>query len=191
MTGQTLMLLLGAYLLGSIPTAYLVVRFTTGEDIRYLGDGNVGAKNTYESVGKLAGFSIAAVDIGKGFLTVVVARHLSMSLGVTLLAGACVVLGHDFSVFLGFQGGQGMAATVGVFSALFPQITLIAFAVFLLVLAVTRNWDLSCGIGFFILVAGLWFSGQSIKKILFTMLLLPLIGIRKLLQAWQARRLAV
>ena len=73
MTGQTLMLLMGAYLLGSIPTAYLVVRFTTREDIRYLGDGNVGVKNTYESVGKLAGFTVAAVNIGKGILTVAVA----------------------------------------------------------------------------------------------------------------------
>lgn len=190
MSGQTLMLLLGAYLLGSIPAAYLVTRYTTGEDIRYLGNGNVGAKNTYESVGKQAGFAVAVFDVGKGILTVAAARYLSFSEGVILLAGACVVLGHDFSIFLGFQGGQGMAATVGVFSVLFPQVTLLALAASLLAFALTRNWDLSCGIGFFILVAGLWFSGHSIKKILFTVLLLPLIGIKKLLQVWQARRLA-
>ena len=62
MTGKTLMLLLGAYLLGSIPAAYLVTRFTTGEDIRYLGNGNVGAKNTYETVGKQAGFAVAVAN---------------------------------------------------------------------------------------------------------------------------------
>ena len=124
MTTQTLLFLLGAYLVGSLPTAYILTRILTGKDIRQLGDGNVGAKNTFESVGKLAGFSVSVIDIGKGLLTVAAAKHLSMSEGVILLAGACVVLGHDFSIFLNFQGGQGMAATAGVFGGLFPMVTI-------------------------------------------------------------------
>lgn len=191
MISQVWLLLLGAYLLGSIPSAYLIVRVSTGEDIRYMGDGNVGAKNAYESVGKLIGFSIAAADIGKGFLAVTAARHFGFSEGLILLAGGCVVLGHDFSIFLGFQGGQGMAATVGVFGALFPQAILLAFISFLIILALTRNWDLSCGIAFFLLVAGLWISGHPTKQILFSMLLLPWIALRKLIQTWQTHRLSV
>ncbi len=191
MISQVWLLLLRAYLLGSIPSAYLIVRVSTGEDIRYMGDGNVGAKNAYESVRKLIGFSIAAADIGKGFLAVTAARHFGFSEGLILLAGGCVVLGHDFSIFPGFQGGQGMAATVGVFGALFPQATLLAFISFLVILALTRNWDLSYGIAFFLLVAGLWISGHPTKQILFSMLLLPWIALRSLIQTWQTRRLSV
>jgi len=191
MTSQVWLLLVGAYLLGSIPSAYLIVRVTTGEDIRYMGDGNVGAKNAYESVGKLIGFSIAAADIGKGFLAVTAARNLGFSEGLILLAGGCVVLGHDFSIFLGFQGGQGMAATVGVFNALFPLVTTLAFISFLVLLVLTRNWDLSCGIAFCLLVVGVWLSGYPTKQILFSMLLLPWIALSKVIQSWRTRRFLV
>ncbi len=190
MFNKVWILLLGVYLLGSIPTAYLLVRFTSGEDIRHLGNGNVGARNAFESTGKLIGLVIAAVDIGKGFLAVAFTRNLGFPDGVVLLAGACVVLGHDFSVFLGFQGGQGMAATVGVFGALFPQVTLLAFIAFLVILTFTHNWDLSCGIAFFLLVAGLWITGQPIRKVVYSMLL-PWIALRKLIQTWQDSRFAV
>ena len=191
MSSPNWILLLGAYLLGSIPTAYLLVRFSSGEDLRFLGNGNLGAKNAYESAGRLIGLFIAAIDIGKGFLAVSAARNFGFSNGIVLLAGACVVIGHDFSVFLGFQGGQGMAATVGVFGALFPQVTLFAFFVFLVMFALSNNWDLSCGIAFFLLVAGLWITDQPTRQVLYSMILLPWIALKKLIQSWQARRFAV
>ena len=188
MSSYIWILLLGAYLLGSIPTAYLIVRFSSGEDLRYLGDGNLGAKNASESAGSLF---IAAIDIGKGFLAVSADRNFGFSNGIVLLAGACVVIGHDFSVFLGFQGGQGMIATVGVFGALFPQVTLFAFFVFLVMFALSNNWDLSCGIAFFLLVVGLWITDQPTRQVLYSMILLPWIALKKLIQSWQARRFAV
>ena len=191
MNSQIWMLLLGSYLIGAIPTAYLLVRFITGEDIRFLGDGNVGAKNTFESAGKLIGLMVACVDIGKGFLAISAARNLGFGNNLVLLAGALVVIGHDFSVFLGFQGGQGMAATVGVFGALFPQITLLAFIVFLILLAITRNWDLSCGIGFFLLVVSVWWTDHPTSHVVFCMLLLPWIAFSKFVQNWRSRRLAI
>ena len=191
MNPQIWILLLGSYLLGAVPTAFLFVHLLAGEDIRNLGDGNVGAKNTFESVSKWMGFCVAGIDITKGWLVIGTARGLGFSEGAVLLAGAAVVLGHDFSVFLNFQGGQGMAATVGVFIALFPQITLAAFVVFLVFLALTRNWDLSCGLAFFLLVLGLWITGRPNQQILFAMLLLPWIALSKMIQNWQKRRLVV
>jgi glycerol-3-phosphate acyltransferase PlsY len=191
MSSQVGMLLLGSYLIGSIPTAYLLVRFITGEDIRFLGDGNVGAKNTFESAGKLIGFLVAGVDIGKGFLTIAVARNLGFGDNLVLLAGAFVVIGHDFSIFLGFQGGQGMAATVGVFGALFPQMTLLAFILFLILLIFSKNWDLSCGIAFFLLVAGVWLTDQPANQVVFCMLLLPWIAFSKFIQNWRSHRVAI
>jgi glycerol-3-phosphate acyltransferase PlsY len=191
MTTQTLLFLLGAYLVGSLPTAYIITKILTGEDIRQLGDGNVGAKNTFESVGKLAGFTVSLIDISKGFLTITAAKSLALSEVVILIAGACVVLGHDFSIFLGFQGGQGMAATAGVFGGLFPVVTLLAVSTFFLSLAVTKNWDLSCAIGFLLLIAGVWITGHTINQILFSILILPWIGIKKLIQVWQERRVVI
>ena len=191
MNSQTWMLLLGSYLIGSIPTAYLLVRFLTGEDIRFLGDGNVGAKNTFESVGIWIGLLVACVDIGKGFLIIAAARNLGFGENMVLLAGALVVIGHDFSIFLSFQGGQGMAATAGVFGALFPQITFIAFVVFLILLAITQNWDLSCGIGFSLLVISVWWTGHPTSHVVFCMLLLPWIAFSKFIQNWRSQRLAI
>jgi glycerol-3-phosphate acyltransferase PlsY len=191
MNPQLWMLYLGAYLLGAVPTAYLVVRLTSGEDIRLLGDGNVGAKNTYESVSKWMGFLVAGIDITKGWIVINIARELGFNDGAVLIAGAAAVIGHDFSVFLNFQGGQGMAATVGVLLALFPQLTLAAVIIFLVFLSLIRNWDLSCGLAFFLLVLGLWITDQPTRQILFVMLLLPWIAVSKIIQNWQKQHLAI
>jgi glycerol-3-phosphate acyltransferase PlsY len=99
MTTQAWAILLGAYLLGSIPSAHLVVRFVARADIREIGDGNLGAKNTLESVGRLPGLVVAAAGMAKGAVAMIMARQFTIPENVVLLAGACVVLGHDFSIF--------------------------------------------------------------------------------------------
>lgn len=190
MTAQSWAVLLGAYLLGSIPSAYLVARYASGVDIRQIGDGNVGAKNTFESLGRLPGLAVAAADIGKGALAVTMARHFRLPENILLLTGVCVVLGHDFSLFLRFRGGQGMATVAGVLGVLFPREVGLAFAAFALVLAITRNWDLSCGIGFGLLPVSLCLAGRPPKQALYPVLLIPTIGMRKLMQVWQARHAA-
>lgn len=190
MTAQTWLVLLGAYLLGSIPAAYIVGRLVAGVDIRQLGDGNVGARNTFKSVGKRAGLAVALVDVGKGALAVALARRFAVTEEMALLAGVCVVLGHDFSVFLRFQGGQGMATTVGVLGVLFPQETAVGLVALAAVYVLTRNWDLSCGIGLGLLVIAMWVAGQSAVRVLYATILLPIIGAKKLLQVWHRRRLA-
>ena len=190
MTTQAWAALLGAYLLGSIPSAALVARCAAGVDIRKIGNGNVGTKNTFESLGWLPGVAVLAADLGKGALAVAMARRFRLPETVLLLAGVCVVLGHDFSLFLRFQGGQGMATMVGVFGELFPRQTALAFLVFAVALIVTRNWDLSCAIGFVLLPVFLWLSGQPSRRALYPVLLTPTIGVKKLVQVWQAQRLA-
>ena len=191
MNSQAWLLFLGAYLVGAVPTAYLLVRLITGDDIRILGDGNVGAKNTFESVSRWLGIFIAGIDITKGWMVINAARLFGFSEGTVLFAGAAVVLGHDFSIFLNFRGGQGMAATVGIFLALFPQITLGAFLAFLVFLALTKHWDLSCGLAFFLLTISLWITGRPNEQILFVMLLLPWIAFSKIIQNRKKRRLAI
>lgn len=175
--------LLTAYLLGSIPSAQLAAHVFTGKDIRLMGDDNMGGKNVFLSVGRIAGVGVTLVDIAKGALAIALARHIGASEMVILLAGACVVLGHDFPVFGGFRGGQGMATILGVFGLLFPLETLVALAVLPVVLLVTHNWDASCAAACAALVAMMTLTGQPPKRLLYIVLILPTIGVRKIMQA--------
>lgn len=182
--------LLGAFLLGSLPTAYLVARLAAGIDIRTVGDGNMGAKNTYLSVGPLAGVLVGAVDIGKGAGAIALTRALGEPEAVVRAAGLCAVLGHDFTPFLRFRGGQGMATILGVFGMLYPWELAGALMVVALALALTRNWDLSWGIGFGLFALSLWFTDHTAGEASYPLILLPTIGLSKLLQVWRARRAA-
>jgi len=105
-----------SYLLGSIPTAYLFARVTKGIDIRQHGSGNVGATNAFRVLGKLAGTIVLLIDILKGILaTTLVADFFQFNsvLGRVVL-GAVVVAGHNWTIFLQFKGGKGIATSLGV-----------------------------------------------------------------------------
>jgi glycerol-3-phosphate acyltransferase PlsY len=188
MTLQAWAVLLGAYLLGSFPSAYLITRRVTGIDIRQLGNGNAGTRNTWLSVGWLPGLAVGITDAAKGALAIAMARQFHMAENVVLLAGACVVLGHDFPLFLGFRGGQGMAAMVGVFFTLFPRESVLALLAWLITLVLTRKWDLSCLVGFTLLPILMGAFGRALKQILYPIVLLPTLAVRKLMVAWRTRR---
>jgi glycerol-3-phosphate acyltransferase PlsY len=123
-------------------------------------------------------------------LAVVLARALSGSVEIAMVAGMAAVLGHDFSPFLGFEGGQGMAAMLGAFFVLFPLSTIVAIAVCFAVLGIFRNWDAAWAIGFVALIVLTVAFGYGWGRALFTLLLIPTIGLRKMLQGVIARRKA-
>ena len=110
-----------AYLLGSVPVAWLVFRFRTGRDLRRVGDGNVGAANAArEGAGRAAGAAIILADIGKGLLAVAIARWWSLEIGWWVAAGALVMVGHMFPIFLRFNGGRSAATALGASGAFLP-----------------------------------------------------------------------
>jgi glycerol-3-phosphate acyltransferase PlsY len=115
------------YLLGSIPTAYIFVRVFNGIDIRKAGSGNVGALNAYEVSGSpLIGLSVLLIDVMKGYFAFKLSENLSDGDVVAcLIAGASAVLGHNFSIWINFYGGRGLATSLGVFLALNPILILI------------------------------------------------------------------
>jgi glycerol-3-phosphate acyltransferase PlsY len=132
-----------AYLLGSIPFGYLLVRFFRKEDIRALGSGNIGATNVARSGARGLGILTLFLDALKGYLAVVIAMHLAPSTthgpsSLAVAAAVVAVLGHVFPVWLGFKGGKGIATALGVFIALVPPVALASFLVFLLVVLITR-----------------------------------------------------
>jgi glycerol-3-phosphate acyltransferase PlsY len=137
---------LAAYLLGSIPFGYLLVRLVRKEDIREKGSGNIGATNVIRSGSKGLGALTFILDVLKGFFAVelcaLVAGRAGLALdvraNVVALAALCAILGHVYTIWLGFKGGKGVATAFGVFLALAPWAALAALGVFVLIFAVSR-----------------------------------------------------
>jgi len=150
----SLFIAIGAYLLGSIPTGYLLVRFVRHQDIRSFGSGNIGATNVLRSNGKLLGAGTFLLDMCKGsaavYLGALLAAHLLPSLpyrDAQSLAAVFAVLGHMFPVWLRFRGGKGVATGFGVFLVAAPTAALAAIAVFAVILFVSRYVSLASIIG--------------------------------------------
>jgi glycerol-3-phosphate acyltransferase PlsY len=119
-----------AYLLGSIPFSFLIVKLLAGKDVRRVGSGNVGATNAMRAAGKAAGVAALLLDIAKGVAAVVVARRLGAPPAVVGAAAVAGVLGHCYPVWLGLRGGKGVATSAGAMGALAPPamaMTLLAF----------------------------------------------------------------
>jgi glycerol-3-phosphate acyltransferase PlsY len=104
-----------SYLIGSLPTAYLLVKWKTQQDVRKMGTGNVGALNSYEVTGsRFVGLAVLLVDLMKGAFSVLLTRFLSDGTFTFLgLSALSVVVGHNYNVWLGFKGGRGLAAAAG------------------------------------------------------------------------------
>lgn len=117
-----------AYLIGSIPTGYLIVKSATGQDIRQVGSGSTGATNVKRVMGKKWFFIVLLLDALKGAIPVMIANfvpYLHSNSGLTaVIAAACVLLGHSKSIYLGFTGGKSVASGVGTILALSPTVGL-------------------------------------------------------------------
>ena len=117
-----------AYLIGSIPTGYLIVKSATGQDIRQVGSGSTGATNVKRDMGKKWFFIVLLLDALKGAIPVMIANfvpYLHSNSGLTaVVAAACVLLGHSKSIYLGFTGGKSVASGVGTILALSPTVGL-------------------------------------------------------------------
>jgi glycerol-3-phosphate acyltransferase PlsY len=145
---QTLLLLSGAYLLGSIPFSFLVARVFGVKDVRTVGSGNVGATNVMRQAGKTAGLIAFLLDAAKGALAALMAQRFEdPSSPVVPAAAAMAVLGHMYPVWLGFRGGKGVATGAGAFLPLAPFATLAALLAFALALALTRYVSVASIVG--------------------------------------------
>lgn len=137
-----------AYLLGSIPFGYLLVRIFRKQDIRATGSGNIGATNVVRSGAKGLGILTLLLDLLKAFAAVKVAQYLAPGApgspsDLAVAAGIAAILGHIFPVWLGFKGGKGVASALGVFLALAPIAALSSLGVFIVIFAITRYVSLA------------------------------------------------
>ena len=132
--------LLAAYVLGSIPTSYIMGKLIKGIDIRDFGSGNVGATNALRILGTKVGVFTLIIDMGKGFLAVSIARLIIPEPTdlIIILTGLFAIIGHIYTIFLKFKGGKGVATSAGVFIALVPIPIAIALFVFIIAVWITK-----------------------------------------------------
>ena len=160
-----LIVIIIGYFLGSIPTAYIITRLKTGKDIRKLGGGNVGGLNTLKEVGLIPAIIVTLIDISKG-AAVVAITHWALHLDrpYILLAAIATIIGHNWMVWLKFNGGKGMGASIGVLVIIMPiygySLGLAIFSVIVAIpLLLTSNIALSMGLGLLSLPFIFWLGG--------------------------------
>jgi glycerol-3-phosphate acyltransferase PlsY len=163
---EALAIILG-YLLGSIPSAFIITRLIKGKDIRRIGGGNVGGLNVFREVGPWPALLVGMIDLGKGAAAVAIAKWgFNIPDAYVLIAGLASVIGHNWMVWLKFSGGKGMGATMGALLVLMPTYgyslqLVIFFAIIIIPLLITRNVALSMFLGLASLPLLVWFGTHS------------------------------
>jgi len=178
-----LIILLG-YFLGSIPTAYIAGRLK-GKNIRQTGDGNVGAANAFRQLGAKTGTAVFFVDAGKGILAILIAQAASLPLAVILSTGVITVMGHNWSVFIGFKGGRGESTAIGVLLTLITQPMLILAGPALATLFIKRNVIIASCILFIPLSLVCWWLGVTGALVAYSIGLPCLVGFTHFLRTRQ------
>jgi len=145
-----------AYLIGSIPFGYLIVRRKIGADIRQTGSGGTGATNVSRRAGKAAGILTLLLDAAKGSVAVLIAKAVAGDDWVIAAAAIAALVGHIFPVWLGFRGGKGVATGVGIFLVLAPVALLCAGVVFVAIVALTRYVSLGSIVAAILIPVFVW-----------------------------------
>ena len=155
------LLILAAYLLGSVPAAYLAARFSRGIDLRRYGTGQVGAGNLWRTTSWKFGLPVGIFDLVKGMAMVWAAQLMGLGIAQQVAVGLAVIIGHNWPVFLRFNGGRGVATTLGVVFILMPW----GIAVFCAIASVTillKSSPLPVLVGIAVLPLVSWFFGQPL-----------------------------
>lgn len=173
----TLLIVLASYLFGSIPFPYLMVKWRTGEDIRTVGNGNVGARNTIRLLGVGPGVVVLLLDAAKGAAAYSMVTALNGDMTSLYIGGAALLLGHWFPIWLGFRGGVGQAAVTGYVVAMWPWAPLIGVPLFLAILKLLRMFNLGYAIAATVVLGiALWRGAPAIQVALPVLLLAAIIG---------------
>ena len=136
-------IILISYLLGSIPTGFLIGKYFKNIDLRLIGSGSTGATNVLRNVGKWPALFVFVVDVGKGLIAVKIAQHYVDKEFIEVLAGISAIFGHIWPIWLKGKGGKAVATGLGMFLALSWKVGLASLGIFLLVLAKSKYVSLS------------------------------------------------
>lgn len=189
----TLVMIVVAYFCGSIPSGFLIIRATTGKDIREHGSGNIGMANAYRVGGALPAVMVLLGDALKGAIPVLIFRvffsvgdNQTLTALSTVLIGLAAIIGHDFPIFLRGHGGKGIATSLGVIIALSPPVGLVAIVVWWIVIVSTGYSSLASLIMLFVAMIALAIYGvvdPSQASVVFVIFLFALFAVA----VWQHR----
>jgi glycerol-3-phosphate acyltransferase PlsY len=153
------------YLLGSIPTAYIVSRLRKGIDIRNVGSRNMGGANVMREIGTHEGVFVGLSDIAKGAGAILIAQALNISELWVFGTGFAALVGHNFPVFAGFRGGRGSATVIGIFLVLAPLSMLVTLVIIAIPFFTTRKFAAAILIGFALLPLFVWLLEGSLMLV--------------------------
>jgi glycerol-3-phosphate acyltransferase PlsY len=170
------LIIIMAYLLGSIPTAYIAGHILRGRDIRQMGDGNMGAQNAFRQLGARTGVAVFITDAAKGALVILIAQAADVSQILVLVSGAAAVAGHNWPIFLGFRGGRGESTTIGILATLVIVPMLIVGGAAIAVLLKAKSVTKASAILFVPLPLLCWWWGYSGLLVAYSMFLPALVG---------------
>lgn len=162
---KLILIVIVAYLLGSIPFGYLIVRKKIGADIRETGSGGTGATNVSRRIGRAAGVLTLLLDAAKGSVAVLVAKSLAGDDWAMAAAAIAALVGHIFPVWLGFRGGKGVATGVGIFLVLAPVALLCAGVMFVAIVSVTRYVSLGSIIAAVLIPVFVWLQSVFVSPV--------------------------
>ena len=169
-----LLITFGAYVIGSFPTGYLVVKAFKGEDIRQIGSGSTGATNVKRVLGKKGFYSVLLIDAVKGFIPVMLSKYLEVKLGLytdmhilPVLSAGAVIIGHSKSIFLGFTGGKSVATTAGVGLAIDWRVAVACYVVFAIVAYISKYISLASITVMFLMVILIIYFKNPLSYVIF------------------------
>lgn len=179
-----------SYLIGSIPFAYIIAKRVKGIDIRYLGDGNVGARNVMHTVGKKYGIIAGTLDYAKGFAVCILIQSIFKSSYLVWIGGFSVFAGDTFPIFLKGRGGRGEATVLGFLTARFPIPTALVLITIGILSLFRANFVLASGIALSSLpLVWLIIARKPLWEIMLVILLLSVIGIKHLIDVPRMKKL--
>lgn len=181
------------FLMGSIPSGYYITRIVRGLDIRQHGSGNIGATNVYRILGLKMGILVAVADILKGILAIIILSQVTEEPLFLLMGGIITILGHNYSLFLGFKGGRGVATTCGVLLALLTKPVLVVLLLWIILVVTTRYVSIASIIASLVLLPLVYVMGYPLLYFFFVLLLVLFIiyrhreNIQRLIQGEENR----
>ncbi|MFO8191997.1 MAG: glycerol-3-phosphate 1-O-acyltransferase PlsY [Bacillota bacterium] len=173
-----ILILIAAYLIGSIPFGYILTKMFLKTDIRKHGSGNIGATNVLRVLGWKVALPVFILDFAKGLLVVILARAVTDIPVIWLAAGLLAMIGHSFPIFLSFRGGKAAATGIGVVAALSGWVTLLLLVIAVLVVFITRYVSLGSIIGSLTVPLLFWFFGYDANYIIFGICMALLVIVR-------------
>lgn len=160
--------------MGSIPVGLIVAK-VKGVDLRKVGSGNIGATNVLRAMGKGPALITLIGDMIKGFIPMVIGMHISNDPLTQGIVGLSAILGHDFSLFLRFRGGKGVATSLGVILAYSPIVSILTILLWIIIVFMTRYSSLGAIVSFLLLPLNIYIFDYSNGRFLISLLIMLLI----------------